>query len=173
MNYSLSKKLNLKQKIESVLISAGFYLLGRGLQSTSRFHSIVKNETDEWKEGFTAKICILNHTPFVTLQKKNGCLQLNYKAENPDLTIYLKTLNTGFRMIISQASIAVTYSQNKIRVEGDIKDAMKITRCINVVLDLLFPQFLSKHALKKNLPLTFNKIYARMRVYLLGITFGL
>jgi hypothetical protein len=155
-------------------VKAGFFAMGRALQSASHFENDVIKEITTWNNGFTFSMDVLPGGPSLVMRKQNRTMKLIGFTKNPnaDLIIELKNLDTAFRMITTQAGAHQIYAEHKIGVIGNISDSMKLIRLIYIIEGYLFPKILSKNILKQTPTMTLKKHFNRMRIYTLGMFFG-
>jgi len=171
-----------KSCFKRTVVTIGFWALGRALQSLSHFDKKVIEDIKDWPENFKISLNVLPLGPYLSIVKKNGKLKLNgvsskenptEKFQNADLIVDVKNIDTAFRMIIAQWGVHDVYAQHKTSVIGNVVDAMKFIRIIYAAEDFLFPPILSKNILKRLRKTSFSKFSNRMRVYFLGLFFGI
>ncbi len=164
-----------RTSFKRMVVSVGFWALGRALQSLSNFDAEVKNEISQWKEGFSFYLTVIPDGPNLSMKKRKGKLHFVglKKVEDVDLIVDLKNLDTAFRMITAQWGVHEVYCQHKTGVVGNITDAMTLIRLIYTAEDYLFPPVLSKKILKSLIKSSFKKFLRRMRIYFLGLFFGI
>ena len=155
-------------------VKAGFFALGRSLQSASNFEKDVIKEIAAWNEGFTFSMDVLPNGPSLVMRKENRKLKLLgfNKKEDADLIAEIKNLDTAFRMITTQAGAHHVYAEHKIGVTGNIADSMILIRLFYIVEAYLFPKFLNKKILKESPKMNLKRHLNRMRIYTVGMLFG-
>lgn len=171
-------KTDIKPKSNSFktsVVKIGFWALGRTIQSLSRFDKETKAEIEHWNEGFSFILKVLPNNACLSMVKQNGKLKFKglKELQNPELTVYLKNIDTAFRMITAQWGVHHVYAQHKTSVIGNVVDAMILIRLIYKAEDYLFPPILSKNILKSLLKASFGKFFTRLRLYTLGLLFGI
>lgn len=164
-----------KSPFKRMVVSVGFWALGRSLQSLSNFDEQVKNDIADWHDGFSFYLTVLPNGPSFSMIKKKGKLRFLglKKIDNANLIVDLKNLATGFRMITAQWGVHNVYCQHKTGVVGNVPDSMRLIRLIYLAEDYLFPPILSKNILKSLIKPSFKKFFKRMRIYTLGLLFGI
>lgn len=171
-----------KSTFKRIVVTIGFWALGRALQSLSHFDKEVKSDLKDWPENFKISLNVLPLGPYLLIIKKKGKLKLNGissknkhqdKFKNANLIVEIKNIDTAFRMIIAQWGVHEVYAQHKTAVIGNVVDAMKFIRMIYAAEDYLFPPFMSKNILKRLKKNSFSKFVKRMRIYFLGLFFGI
>lgn len=164
-----------KNLLRRSLIKVGFFLLGRGLQSASRFDKDLKDEWEAWPDGFLISMNVLPKGPALLLQKNSRAL--GYKGlkhdARADLIIEIKNTATAFRMILAQVGAHHVYAEHKIGVTGNISDSMRFIRLVNRTESYLFFGPLNRKILKKSPPLSFRRTLNIFHLYFLGIPFGI
>lgn len=164
-----------KRPFRKTVIKTGFWLLGRGLQSASRFDADLKNDASDWPSGFRICMTVLPGGPSFLLEKIDKQLKfkgLKYDSE-ADLLVEIRNTATAYRMILAQAGAHHIYAEHKIGVVGDIADSMRFIRMVNKVEGYLFFGPLNKKILKKRPKMTFRQIANTVHTYFLGIPFGI
>ncbi len=163
-----------KNKFKRYVVTAGFFALGRALESSSHFEKEVKQEISSWKEGFSFSMNVLPNGPSLVMKKTNGKLKfLGFKKKHDaDLIVEVKNLDTAFQMITTQAGAHHVYAQHKIGVIGNVGDSMTLIRLIYITEGYLFPKILNKNILKKSPQMTIRKHINRMHIYTIGMVFG-
>lgn len=156
------------------IVLAGFYALGKGMQSASHFDKDFIEEISSLPEGFLFQMVVVPNGPAVVLKKQNNAFV--FKGLKPlaeaSLTVKVKNMQSAFMMIVTIIGADRAFAEHRLSVEGDIANGMRITRCMNIVQFYLFPKILSKNILKVVPKLSLNKLLGRIRIYSLGILFG-
>ena len=163
-----------RSTLKRALIHVGFYALGRGAQSVSRFSKVLKKEIAAWPDGYTIALKVNPNGPELWLQVYDRRLiRVKPKGNTPGLIVVFKTVNTGFRIITTLTSVPTAFTQNRIMVYGDTAQSMVLIRILNIVQSYLFPSILSKRILKRVPRFGWRDHLGRLRVYTTGILFGL
>jgi len=132
-------------KLKRFVVRVSFFVLGRGLQAASRFDNQVKGEVSGWNEGFTVVMKVKWPNLSLAWQKSGDRITyMGSKVTEADLTVVMKNLESAFLMMTAQIGTSQAYAQHRLQVEGDIVNAMVLTRCLNSVEAYLFPKFISK-----------------------------
>jgi hypothetical protein len=164
-----------KARFRRMVISSGFFLLGRGLQSATRFDKDLHKECADWPQGFRIAMQVLPNGPSLLMEKQGK--RLKYKGlktdPNADLLIEIKNTATAFRMIMAQIGAHHVYAEHKIGVVGNIADSMRFIRLVNKVEGYLFFGPLNKKILKKRPKNDRRQVLNSLHVYFLGIPFGI
>lgn len=162
-----------KSIFKSFIVKAGFYALGRGAESLSRFNIDLKEELKVWEDGYIVQLRVDPMGNELCLQKTNGRLKVvKINSAKPDLIVIFKNLDTAFKIITTLNNVHTAFSQNRIKVYGDLDQSMVLIRLLNIVQAYLFPPFLSKNVLKKVPKFTIGQHIGRIRVYTTGLLFG-
>ena len=164
-----------KARFRRMLIKAGFFLLGRGLQSATRFDKDLHNDCADWPQGFRIAMQVLPGGPALLMEKKGKRLKFKGLKTDPDadLLIEIKNTATAFRMITAQIGAHHVYAEHKIGVVGNIADSMRFIRLVNKVEGYLFFGPLNKKILKKQPKNNLRQMVNTLHVYFLGIPFGI
>ena len=171
-------KINVKtgqKPFKRFVVAAGFFALGKGMQSASHFDKEFIECMSGFPDGFTFQMVVKPNGPAVVLRKDKG--KFYFKGLKPlphaDLTVNVKNIDTAFMMIVTLIGAAQAFAEHRLSVVGDISDGLKITKCMNIVQFYLFPEILSKNILMKVPKLTFERLIGRIRLYCVGVLFGI
>ncbi len=143
-------------------------LLGKALQEVSKIDEEVQMELRALPDGFVGAMLVLPDGPSVAFRKDNGRLYYlgtDYPAENADLIVMFKNLESAFMVMTAQLSTHKAYAQHRISVRGDLVQAMIVTRCLNIVQAYLFPGPLSGLVLKRKLPMPLQRQINRFKLF--------
>lgn len=158
-----------------IVVTAGFFALGKGMQSASHFDKDFIESMSEFPDGFTFQMVVKPAGPAVVLEKKKG--KFIFKGlkplESASLTVYVKTMDAAFMMIVTLLGAAQAFAEHRLIVVGDLPDGLRITKCMNIVQFYLFPKILSKNILRKVPKLTPARLIGRIRLYCVGVLFGI
>lgn len=169
------KQKTFKTPVNKIVLT----VLGRSLEVLSKYDEEIKQEISFMPTGFTFGMKILPHHGSMLMTKTStGSLKyLNEKEgdENKcNLLFCLRNPTSAFLMFTAQMATHTAYAQHRMSAKGDLSYAMIITRCLNRLQAYLFPHFIAKKILKKvpSIPLS-SLIKMRLRLYLLGVPFGI
>ncbi len=162
---------------EPLIVRVFFAVLGRALQSASRIDHVFRQELAPWPEGFTVLFKVLPFGPRMALRVEGG-KRLRYLGDTlsereADLTIGFKNMETATRMLTARLSTVDGFAQNRLSVVGDLGAAMRLTRLLDRIQSLLYPEWIAKRVVKR-VPMipTAEKIWKRAWLYLVGIPLG-
>jgi len=162
-----------KSLFKNFVVSAGFYALGKGSQSASRFNVELKKELEAWPEGYIIMLRVEPNGNELWLQKKGIILKkVTKQSKKADLIILFKNLDTAFKVITTLSNVHTAFSQNRIMVYGNVAQSMVLIRILNIVQAYLFPPFLSKNVLKRVPKFSLTQHLGRIRIYTTGLLFG-
>jgi hypothetical protein len=173
----LNTNRNVKPKTQfakKLIVTTGFFALGRVLESSSHFDENIKTDLNDWPEGFSFTMKVIPNGPSLSMKKEANILKfLGIKElKSPDMLVEVKNLDTAFKMITAQLGAHHVYAQHKIGVIGNIADSMKLIRMIYVAEDYLFPPILSKRIVKEISEPSVEKLINRFRVLVFGLLLG-
>ncbi len=162
-----------KSIFKNAVVAVGFYALGRGTESTSKFNSNLKGELKAWEEGYLILLKVAPSGKELWLQKSGESMKwIGKQSKEADLIVVFKNLDTAFKIITTLSNVHTAFVQNRIMVYGDVSQSMVLIRILNIVQSYLFPPFLSKHVLKRVPKFSFAQHMGRIRVYTTGLLFG-
>ena len=164
-----------RKPFKRFVVLAGFFALGKGMQSASHFDKDFIDSMSVFPEGFVFQMTVRPAGPAVVMKKvKSSFKFIGLKPlSSADLTVSVKNIDTAFMMIITQIGAAQAFAEHRLNVAGDIAYGLRITKCINIVQFYLFPKILSKNILMTVPKLTFTRLMGRIRIYCVGVLFGI
>ena len=158
---------------KNAIVSAGFYALGRGAESVSKFNINLKKELEAWPEGYVIMLKVAPEGKELWLQKRGDSLKwISKQNKESDLIVLFKNLDTAYRIITTLSNVHTAFVQNRIMVYGDVSQSMILIRVLNIVQSYLFPPILSKNVLKRVPKFNLLQHLGRLRVYTTGLLFG-
>ncbi len=160
--------------LKKFTVKTVFFILGRSLVSASKFEPRIRREVASWDEGFSIKMYVLPSGPEVGWKKERG--KLNYmgnKLDRAELCIKFKNLTSAFVLMTPQLGVAEGFAQHRMMVEGDLSKAISFTRCLNILIPYLYPDFICKRLLKEIPEIKYNRFYRMLYLYLVGIPLGI
>ena len=163
--------------LKPLVIRVFFTLLGRALQSASRMDDVFRQELASWPEGFTVLFKVLPFGPRMALRvdrrKRLRYLGDTLSEREADLIIGFKNMDTAARMLTARLSTVDGFAQNRLSVVGDLAAAMQLTRLLDRIQSLLYPEWIAKRVVKRVSPMPMaEKLWKRVWLYLLGIPLG-
>ncbi len=163
--------------LKPFVVRVFFTILGRALQSASGMDDVFRRELASWPDGFTVLFKVLPFGPRMAL-RLDGRKRLRYLGDTlsereADLTIGFKNMETAARMLTARLSTVDGFAQNRLSVVGDLAAAMKLTRLLDRIQSLLYPEWIAKRVVKRVSPIPMaEKLWKRAWLYLLGIPLG-
>jgi hypothetical protein len=151
---------------KTMVVNTALYVLGKAFCCVSRLDPRIMEETAPLKEGFSFCFAVLPGGPCLCLEKKQtGFVQKNPR-DNADLVIFFKNIESAFLLLTAQNDLAKGFAHHRLLVKGDIADSMILTRCLNLVLSLLYPDIIAEKVLKR-VPSTpfLQKTDIRLKMY--------
>lgn len=145
-------KISLKKKL-AIVIKTGIskiilFFLYKGFKVTYKHDDNVKKEINSWKNGFSAIIDTgVKNTKLIIKKENNKIVKLK-TIENPDIEIKFKSLDVAFLMFTGRLGVSKAYAEHRFTLKGEIREAMSLVRCIDIVEAYLFPNIITKKILK-------------------------
>lgn len=145
-------KIPLKKKL-AIVIKTGIskiilFFLYKGFKVTYKHDDNVKKEINSWKNGFSAIIDTgVKNTKLIIKKENNKIVKLK-TIENPDIEIKFKSLDVAFLMFTGRLGVSKAYAEHRFTLKGEIREAMSLVRCIDIVEAYLFPNIITKKILK-------------------------
>jgi hypothetical protein len=169
-----SKAKSFKRMINRTVL----FILGRALQSLSGHDKNIQNEVCTWQDELTLLMQIKPDGGAMAVRRNQEGKLIYLGADLPenqaDIIIFIKNVETAFKIFTGQMGTATAYARHQIAAKGDISLTVSIMRVINRVETYLFPAFLARRLMKRLPDIPFIKKQAlRLRTYLIGIPFGI
>jgi len=149
-------------------------ILGRAFQVLSRKDLSIAREIDQWPEGFKMELNIMPYGPNLIIEKNEGFIYAkNISDKAPDLSVNFKNVESAFMLLTPLMGVPQGFAEHRFVVIGDVAKAMSFTRCLNLILAYLYPDFLCRN-LMRNIPeINFlNRMSRRAYFYSLGLILG-
>ena len=145
------------------------FFLYRGFKVVYKIEHKVKNEIDNWKDGFGIKIITCINGPTLYIKKENGKLiRVKNKEEKASIEIVFKNFESAFLLLTGRMGISKAYAQHRFLLKGNIMDAMSFVRCTDIVESYLFPKIITKRILKEVTKRKLNIFWVYIRVVIGG-----
>lgn len=125
-------------------------VLGRLLVAGSQLDASIQEELGPLPEGFVFRMDVYPNGPTMMLQKSGGKLRrLASSSElTPDLVIRFKHITVAWLVMSFQENTAVSYAHDRVQMNGDTAQAIRIVRCMNRAQSIILPSMLGKKAIK-------------------------
>lgn len=156
-------------------------VIGRSLEAASQVDPVIQNEIKRLPEEFSFEMMALPDGPRFCMRKVNGCnfKYIGRKPDGPlDASMKFKHVALAFLVLSFQESTSRAYANDRLLVDGEVSDVMKLIRCLNRMEVMILPKLIAERAVKRypnvnvlNKLTTGGKIYARfVRNVVTGIT---
>lgn len=160
---------------QRTVVRAGFFLIGRALQSLSKRDERIREELAAFRSGTRIVLEVGGDKGLcASFRVKDGLLE--YLGSKPpvtrELTLVLKNVRSAFMLITTLRSLPATYAEHRIGVGGNVSDSMIFTRCLYIAEAYLFPRFLAKRAMPAVPEMGWRRLGTRLRTYFIAIPFG-
>lgn len=144
-------------------------VIGRALAAASQEDEALRKEIAPLPEGYLFEMKILPRGPGLLLEKTaDGQFRLleGDAPRKPNLSIQFKHITHAFLVLTFQEGTARSFANDRLLVDGDVSDAVRMVRCLDRLEVLILPKLLAKRALKAypSLPLL-DKISGGARIY--------
>ncbi len=169
------ESIRLKRKYFSEsLLRVTFFILKRALPPITKFDENVKSELKSFHEGFKISLVFEPYNFGVTFKKKGEVLIRDEFDLSSDLIIYFKDIKSSLKMMFCLLRLDHAFSENRLRLKGDIAKGMAFTRILEYLLTYLYPEVISRNALKSMPRIKLiKKFVVRAYIYILSIPFGI
>jgi len=122
--------------------------IARGLCAASVVDPVAREELAAFADGFVFEMGVLPDGPSLRLRKENGVLVPADDAK-PELAIRFKHLRHALVSFTFQESTAQSFASERMLLDGDIPNAMRMQRVLDRLLVLTLPRAIAEKALKR------------------------
>ncbi len=164
-----------RKRFKVLVVRIVFFVLGRALQSASRFDTVIQDELKEWPDNLSILYKVQPKGPEMMIYKENCHLKKRSPSEKEaSMIIYLKNIDYSFLLMTSRKGTVQAFLESAATVKGDVPIAMSLIRILDRVKYYLFPRIIAKRVIKRLPKMSLSSRYfGRLRLYLLGIPFGI
>ncbi len=156
------------------IVRAGFFLVGRTLQSVSRTDERLAEELESFPQGSTVVLRVEGENLAAVFRRdRNAFRYLGSKPPlAPELAIRLKNLTSAYLLIVTAKSLPATYAEHRVAVSGNVSRSIAFTRCLYVAEAYIYPRFLARRVMPEVPEMGWKRLGARLRTLFAGIPFG-
>ena len=170
----MKPKISKKKLIKKIVVRIVMLVLGRAIQSASRWDAFVRHEVARWNEGHTFILEVLPNGPRMCMQKQGGRLKFQgSKLADADLVVRFKNIECAFLVFSGLMGTERGFAENRMTVKGNLPEAMSLIRCMNMIVVYLYPRFISRRLVKKVPALSMQQHALRLYIMLIGIPTGI
>ena len=95
-------------------------------------------------ENYIIKITVLpNNISVAAVCKNNDIIVLKEIPETADLLVEFKDEKSAINCLLGKCSLATAFCEHRIKIYGNINNAMAVTRIVNTIETYLFPKFIT------------------------------
>lgn len=162
------------KRFKKMVVKTVFFIIGRALQSASRWDADIKKELSVLPDNFKIQMLVLPKGPEMTVITRNGRFKyLGMKPMEADMTVNYKNMESAFMLFTARKGISRSYAEHRLSLRGNLAYAMMFTRCVIIVQGYLFPKIINRRIMKRVPPMSLKKHFVRMWLYSVGISLGL
>ncbi len=158
-----------KGKLVRPYVALMMDVIGRALEASSQVDEVIQKEVRRLPPDCRFEMTVVPNGPSFAVQKQ-GETRLKYlggKASGPfHVSLKFKHLTHAFLVLSFQEGTAQSFANDRVLLDGEISDAMKIVRCLNRMESLILPKVIAEKALKRYPQLQFKeKVAEGSRIY--------
>ncbi len=126
-------------------------VVGRGLVSASQVDDVIRRETSAFPVGFVLQMKVMPAGPAFTAEvQADGTLKLLKDfAGKPDLCARFKHTSHAFLVLSFQEGTARAFANDRLYVDGDVSQAIRLVRCLTRMEVLILPKMVAERAVKR------------------------
>ena len=167
-------KISRQKRVKKFIVRVVMLVLGRALQSASRWDALIRHEVARWKDGHSFILEVLPSGPKMGMQKQGGRLKFKgAQLADADLVVRFKNIECAFLVFSGLMGTEQGFAENRMTVKGDLPEALSLIRCMNRVVVYLYPKFISQRLVKRVPKLSFKQHALRLYLMLFGIPTGI
>lgn len=175
----LAQHLNLSNlaTLQGPYVKLMFDIMGRAMEAASQIDPVFERELKALSADFIFEMCVKPNGPGLVMQKQpDGTLKYLgvHTPKKPDLSIQFKHMAHAFLVLSFQESTARAFANDRMIVDGEISNALKMVRCLNRLEAFILPKVIAERAIKRYPKLTLQeklshgaRIYSRVATNLL------
>lgn len=119
-------------------------LLMRGIKVGLKLDESVLADFKCLPENYIIKINVLPNNITVCAQcKNNSIIVLKEEPQTADLLVEFKDEKSAINCLLGKCSLATAFCEHRIKIYGNINNAMALTRIVNTIETYLFPKFIT------------------------------
>ena len=144
-------------------------VVGRSLVSTSQIDPEVRHELAALPAGYTVQMMVMPSGPSFTTQvtRDHTLLLLPRFGGKADLCVRFKHMTHGFLVFSFQEGTARAFANDRMYIDGDVSDALRVVRCLSRMEALILPKLVAMRAVKRYPAIALpQKINLAARIYL-------
>lgn len=152
-----------KGKLKRPYVALMMNVIGRALEASSQVDPVIQNEVRRLPSEFIFDMRALPNGPAFVMQKRGetGLKFLGSESPRPvDVSLKFKHLNHAFLVLSFQEGTAQAFANDRLLVDGEISDTMKLVRCLNRMESLILPKIIAEKALKRYPELPLKRKFA-------------
>jgi len=133
-------------------VSLMFQVMGRALQAISEVDESVRREASALPAGLLFEMAVMPDGPGLVVEHTgNGYFRFHGdQAPGPvTLSVRFKHIAHAFLVLSFQEKTAEAFANDRMLVDGDISQAVRMTRILNRLESFILPQLLARRALKE------------------------
>jgi hypothetical protein len=161
---------------ERVYVNLMMGVVGRGLVSASQTDEEVRRDISVFPAGYTFQMMVMPTGPAFSAEvKADGTLRLlNDFQGKPNLAVRFKHMSHAFLVLSFQEGTARAFANDRMYVDGDISQAIRMMRCLTRMEVLILPKIIAERAVKRYPDIALSekaglaaRIYARLALNLM------
>lgn len=155
-------------EMERAYVSLMMGVVGRGLVSTSQTDDVIRKEVAAFPRGLVLQMMVMPNGPAFTAQVQgDGTLKLLKDfSGKPDLCARFKHISHAFLVLSFQEGTARAFANDRLFVDGDVSQAIRLVRCLSRMEVLILPKFVAERAVKRYPEIGFaEKLNLAARIY--------
>lgn len=141
---------NVDYRYQRAYVVAMMKLIARLFQAGSEVDPVIKDDVASLPDGFLFRMEASPGTPCLMLQKRDGRMQVvpDNSPLIPDLRIAFKHITHAFLVFSFQEGTARSFANDRMIIDGDPSQAMKVVRSLNRVQSVVLPKVIATRAVK-------------------------
>jgi transposase len=148
-----------------LLAQTTLFTLGTVSELASKHSKDVQGEVEQWADGLVFTMGILPNGPYVTMKRQGSRISfLGLGKKNPDVCLYFKNLDAAVLSFTGQMGTHTAVAQHRMVVHGNLTEAMKISRTLDLIQTFLLPTMMLNRTSKNPVNLSLPQLWVKAKV---------
>jgi hypothetical protein len=160
-----AQKPPISYQVKKIVVETSLLALAAAFEIVSKHAPEMKAELADWEDSRIFSLGVLPNGPAISLQKKGS--EIHYLGKgyhNPQLKILFKNLDSAILPFTGQIGSHIAFVQRRAILQGNVGEAMQISRAMAIVQSYLMPGLVFDKIFKRPPKLTPAQLFLKARV---------
>lgn len=155
-------------EVERHYVTLMMGVVGRALVAASQVDDVIRKEVAAFPAGYVLSMMVMPNGPafYAQVQAGGGLKLLKDFQGKPDLAARFKHMSHAFLVLSFQEGTARAFANDRIYVDGEVSQAIRLVRCLSRMEVLILPKVVAERAVKRypNISVA-DKVKLAARIY--------